>query len=615
MHILLHNTFTEKYVEKDTLMVRYKLYILALVSYSLLSWNSLALAREKIDANTQPLFDACMNRCDRTDILGNLTREGCVKGCEQIRRTFPLTEKSYSSYASCLEDTKDIELTRDLLIEKYQEWCGKTYDHIHKKKGCKDAVETYINAISYETVCTRGNTATAKTNSLPTVTTPTPIQEKAIAQTPSVTKKQASSPKAIASPKIMAKASTPIVQAKTVTPTKESPSIINKTNTSLPQVSMSKLSSSPSMKPLFTSKKETQPSLLSRNTSSAHQDSSLSNTMKKNTSSAIPASISPKTEIVKNNSMANSALNSNNASITKAGLKAPTISTKNAMPSSATMKKNLSSREIQQEVSSQAKTSTQVTQGEDKKASSQKTLSKKTESLASQKRATTTKEAKQTVTPPVPQPPITIQQQAMTSVSSQDTALVNTPPKAVTPPEEKSPQAQATPQSQPSSNSVAVVADNKKIAQETVKPQTEPAETTNAMTTAAAIESKPRRSPELEKLINDVHAEMESSEKNTQPPEKKQATIAPTLPSATLSSPIASLGSLSLGASTNVVPQQKSNATTRVQEEKKNTTQQTQDASSLQLTRRLRQAPQDPPQPYGLSLPASAVKAPPAPMP
>ncbi len=154
-----------------------------------------------IVTNTQVLFDACMRRCDRTDALGNLTRNGCVKGCEEMRRTFPLRAKKYRDLGDCLEAYAKLEVDRDEIIEDNQEWCIDEYRHLHKRQGCKDAVTTFYKAATAENMCgARSGAANAPATGVTPLPPPAPLATPAsppptmLMDTPKV---QQSAPKAV----------------------------------------------------------------------------------------------------------------------------------------------------------------------------------------------------------------------------------------------------------------------------------------------------------------------------------------------------------------------------------------------------------------------------------
>ena len=107
----------------------------------------------RIPARTEALFDACMQRCARNDSLGVLTREGCLKGCAEARRQFPLRDETFRSMARCISALEDIEVNRDLRIEDGYDWCNEHYTHLHKRKGCKDAFKAYWEAATTGNIC------------------------------------------------------------------------------------------------------------------------------------------------------------------------------------------------------------------------------------------------------------------------------------------------------------------------------------------------------------------------------------------------------------------------------------------------------------------------------
>lgn len=106
----------------------------------------------RLYTNTNPLFEACIQRCEEQTPLGALTKRGCYKGCAEIRRVADIPE-SYRSMASCIEDMNELELVKDLVIEKHQAWCDRQTPHIHKRKGCRDAMEVYMRAATVNSIC------------------------------------------------------------------------------------------------------------------------------------------------------------------------------------------------------------------------------------------------------------------------------------------------------------------------------------------------------------------------------------------------------------------------------------------------------------------------------
>lgn len=121
--------------------------------FSILFFGSMPNAKAaRLYTNTNPLFEACVQRCEEQTPLGALTKRGCYKGCAEIRRTANIPE-SYRSMASCIEDMNELELVKDLVIEKHQARCDRQTSHIHKRKGCRDAVEVYMRAATVNSIC------------------------------------------------------------------------------------------------------------------------------------------------------------------------------------------------------------------------------------------------------------------------------------------------------------------------------------------------------------------------------------------------------------------------------------------------------------------------------
>lgn len=123
--------------------------------FAMLSASPSWAERGRIYVSTDYLYDSCMERCAQSGSLASLTRNGCLKGCAEIRRSFYLRDKSYSSMSACIKDMQKLELNRDLEIEKAQSWCNRQWTHLHKRKGCKDAMEVYINAATTNSICYR----------------------------------------------------------------------------------------------------------------------------------------------------------------------------------------------------------------------------------------------------------------------------------------------------------------------------------------------------------------------------------------------------------------------------------------------------------------------------
>lgn len=104
-------------------------------------------------AEISAAYGACLDRCNEQTSLGSLTREGCFAGCAEIRRQTDVRDKVYPSRQACLDDMRTVDLNRDLIIERYQAWCLQQWNHLHKRRGCLDAIEVFYSHITADTVC------------------------------------------------------------------------------------------------------------------------------------------------------------------------------------------------------------------------------------------------------------------------------------------------------------------------------------------------------------------------------------------------------------------------------------------------------------------------------
>ena len=162
-------------------MLHHKLYTFVgtmLLAVILLYPSAPSWAKGRLYPNTNILLESCLQRCEEQTSLASLTREGCYTGCAQIRRAFTL-RSSYRSVASCIEDMNDLELERDIIIADNQAWCNRQWPHLHKRKGCKDAMEAYIRSATVGSICynqapqaiARQTPRSTITSSMPPVTT------------------------------------------------------------------------------------------------------------------------------------------------------------------------------------------------------------------------------------------------------------------------------------------------------------------------------------------------------------------------------------------------------------------------------------------------------------
>ena len=102
-----------------------------------------ASERLRFIADTDSAYAACLRRCARSDQLGNLTRNGCMVGCAQARKEFPLEGCTYRNHEGCNEALMDIEMNLDEMLAEQYAWCNEQWPHPHRRKGCKDAIEVF----------------------------------------------------------------------------------------------------------------------------------------------------------------------------------------------------------------------------------------------------------------------------------------------------------------------------------------------------------------------------------------------------------------------------------------------------------------------------------------
>lgn len=106
-------------------------------------------------------FDACMATCSENSSLALVTRNGCFAGCEEARRSFPLRGKAFSSRQACLDALMQQELRKDHLIREMRLWCDAQWTHVHNRRGCYTAAETFYANLSPAGMCGTDGAETA----------------------------------------------------------------------------------------------------------------------------------------------------------------------------------------------------------------------------------------------------------------------------------------------------------------------------------------------------------------------------------------------------------------------------------------------------------------------
>ncbi len=109
-----------------------------------------------VRADLRAAYDACLARCNENSSLGAVTREGCFKGCAEVRRRVNLRDEDFASRQECSDALREVDINRDLYIEDMRRWCDSQWEHLHKRKGCYDAVAVFYNNLTEASVCGGG---------------------------------------------------------------------------------------------------------------------------------------------------------------------------------------------------------------------------------------------------------------------------------------------------------------------------------------------------------------------------------------------------------------------------------------------------------------------------
>lgn len=98
-------------------------------------------------------YEACLAGCLENSSLALVTRTGCIAGCEEARRTFPLRNKVFSSRQDCLDALVQQETRKDRLILEMRQWCDSQWTHVHNRKGCHMAAEAFYANLTPAGMC------------------------------------------------------------------------------------------------------------------------------------------------------------------------------------------------------------------------------------------------------------------------------------------------------------------------------------------------------------------------------------------------------------------------------------------------------------------------------
>ncbi len=104
--------------------------------------NSLTREQETL------LYEACMNRCNGQDDRAQLTQRGCVRGCDELRRTFSVRRSDFASLDECQRNIDRFQRNAGQRIQRHIDWCNQTEPQVFDRRGCRDAGEVYFRNIT-----------------------------------------------------------------------------------------------------------------------------------------------------------------------------------------------------------------------------------------------------------------------------------------------------------------------------------------------------------------------------------------------------------------------------------------------------------------------------------
>ena len=110
-------------------------------------------AHDYLRADESAAFNLCVATCSENTSLALVTRTGCLEGCEDARNAFPLAGKAYSSRQECLGDLLTYNVAKDAHIQAMQRMCSAKWTHVHNRKGCYIAAETFYTNLTPASLC------------------------------------------------------------------------------------------------------------------------------------------------------------------------------------------------------------------------------------------------------------------------------------------------------------------------------------------------------------------------------------------------------------------------------------------------------------------------------
>ena len=104
-------------------------------------------------ADDSTAYTECLAVCSESTSLALVTRTGCLEGCEEARRSFPLNGRAFSSRRECLDTLARQELAKADRIQELRAWCDARWTHVHNRKGCYRGIDAFCAVLEPVSMC------------------------------------------------------------------------------------------------------------------------------------------------------------------------------------------------------------------------------------------------------------------------------------------------------------------------------------------------------------------------------------------------------------------------------------------------------------------------------
>lgn len=103
-------------------------------------------------ANMIPTITAVTEFCNRSGSLAYMSREGCRGALSRLSRNIA-GNLYFESMEACRSFLQIRRMERNNIIEEHREWCRQSYENLHDRKGCYDAVPVFLDSFTEEGFC------------------------------------------------------------------------------------------------------------------------------------------------------------------------------------------------------------------------------------------------------------------------------------------------------------------------------------------------------------------------------------------------------------------------------------------------------------------------------